>query len=137
MRCLVLTVMVLLLIVTPSLIFAEVVGETNEEVAGIAEPVLDNILEAFETNDYVKYSRDFDDTLREAVSEKKFVEVDHYFQESLGDYQSREYLGFVVKGKMSVVLWKARYNKSEDDVLIKLVLSKRRNKHLVTGLWFL
>jgi len=136
MKILILAVSVFCLLVIPASTFAEVVGATNETVAAIAEPILDNILEAFEQNDYVKYSRDFDDTLKESISDKKFVEVDRYFEGSLGNYQDREYLGFLVKGQMSVVLWKARYDKSEDDVLIKLVLSKRADKYLVTGLWF-
>ncbi len=46
MRRLILIVIVMLLVVTPKLIFAEVVGETNEVVTGISEPILDNILEA-------------------------------------------------------------------------------------------
>ena len=136
MRRFILMFGVLLLVFVPVRVFADVIGETNEEVTMIAEPILDNILEAFELNDYLRYSRDFDATLKESVSEKKFVEVDRYFQDSLGDYQSREYLGFVVKGKMSVVLWKARYSNSEDDVMIKLVVSKRGGECLVTGLWF-
>jgi len=136
MKILILAVSVLFLFSTPAVTFAEVVGETNEEVTAIAEPILDNILQAFEQNDYIKYAKDFDDTLKESISDKKFVEVNQYFQDSLGNYQSREFLGFFVKGKMSVVLWKARYDKSEDDVVIKLVLSKRADKYLVTGLWF-
>ncbi|MBU4334227.1 MAG: DUF3887 domain-containing protein [Candidatus Omnitrophica bacterium] len=136
MRRLLLAGIVLAALASPALIFAEVIGETNKDVSGIAEPILENILEAFKENDYAQYSKDFDDTLKESVSERKFIETDEYFQDSLGDYQSREYLGFVVKGRMSIVLWKARYAKSEDDVVVKLVLSKRGDEYLVTGLWF-
>jgi len=136
MKYLFLMLTVIFLTCAPSFTFAGVIGETNEEVASIAEPILDNILEAFESNDYIKYSQNFDATLKESVSKKKFVEADRHFESFLGDYQSKEYLGFVVKGKMSVVLWKARYSKSSDDVIIKLILSKRGDEVLVTGLWF-
>ena len=127
--------MILFLVSSPA-VLAEVIGETDEEVAAIAEPILDNLLESFSQNNYAQYCRDFDETLKESISEKKFLETDRYFEETLGDYQSREYLGFLAKGKMSLVLWKARYNKSKDDVLIKLVLSKRGDTYFVTGLWF-
>jgi len=116
--------------------FARVIGETNEEVRAIVEPILENILEGFETNDYSKYSRDLDDTLRETIPEKKFLEVDRQIQSSIGNYQSREYLGFLTKGQMTMVLWKGRFDGSVDDVLIKLVVSERGEKYLVTGLWF-
>ncbi|NOZ64455.1 MAG: DUF3887 domain-containing protein [Caldiserica bacterium] len=127
----------LLILFSPFLsLSADVIGNTNTEVSKIAEPLLDNILEAFKTGNYEKYCRDFDNTLKESVSEKKFRQVRQWLQNTLGSYQSREYLGFLKKGKMSVVLWKAKFDKSEDDVLIKLVVSKRGNKYLVTGLWF-
>ena len=111
-------------------------GKTDKGVRTIAEPILDSILEGFKTSDYAKYSKDFDDTLKEAISQKKVFEVSGQIKSSIGNYQSREYLGFLTKGQMTVVLWKGRFNKSEDDVLIRLVISKRGNKYLVTGPWF-
>jgi len=116
--------------------FAGVIGKTNEEVRAIAEPILDNILQGFKTDDYVKYSRDLDDTLKETISENKFLETDRQIEGSIGNYQSREYLGFLTKDQMTVVLWKGRFDRSVDDVLIKLVVSKRKDRYLVTGLWF-
>ncbi len=116
--------------------FAEVIGKTNEEIRIIAEPILDSILEGIETEDYAKYSRDFDGTMKEIISKKKFPGVNLQIQNSIGNYQSRKYLGSLIKGQMTVVLWKGRFDRSADDVLIKLVVSKRKNKYLVTGLWF-
>jgi hypothetical protein len=116
--------------------FAGTVWKTDKEVRAISEPILDNIFEGFKTSDYARYSKDFDDTLKEAISQRKFFEVSGQIKNSIGNYQSREYLGFLVKGKMTVILCKGRFDKSEDDVLIRLVVSKRGNKNLVTGLWF-
>jgi hypothetical protein len=45
-------------------------------------------------------------------------------------------LGFLQKGKTTVVLWKGRFTNSADDVLIKLVLSPRGDQTRVLGLWF-
>ncbi len=128
--------LVMLVTAMPVPALAGVIGGTNEEVRGIAGPILDNILEAFEQNDYAQYSRDFDNFLKESISEKKFGEMGLRLEGSLGKYQSREYLGFMMNGQMTVVLWKGRYELSEDDVLIKLIVSKRGDKNLVTGLWF-
>ncbi len=129
-------IMMVLLVLKVSSVSADVIGETNKEVKRIANPILDSILEGFRTNNYKKYSRDFDDTLKEAISEKKFLVVAQQIKSRIGNYQSREYLGFLKKGRMTLVLWKASFDKSEDDVLIKLVISKRKGKYLVTGLWF-
>ena len=129
-------IMMFLLVLKVSSVSADVIGETNKEVKKIANPILDSILEGFRTNNYKKYSRNFDDTLKEAISEKKFLVVAQQIKSRIGNYQSREYLGFLKKGRMTLVLWKASFDESEDDVLIKLVISKRKGKYLVTGLWF-
>jgi hypothetical protein len=136
MRYVIYVVVISAMVVVSASAFAGVIGKTNEEVRAIAEPILDNILEGFKTDDYVKYSRDLDDTLKETIPENKFLETDRQIESSIGNYQSREYLGFLTKGQMTVVLWKGRFDRSVDDVLIKLVVSKRKDKYLVTGLWF-
>ena len=136
MRYVIYVVVMSAMVVVSISAFAGVIGKTNEEVRAVAEPILDNILEGFKTDDYVKYSRDLDDTLKETISENKFLETDRQIESSIGNYQSREYLGFLTKGQMTVVLWKGRFDRSVDDVLIKLVVSKRKDKYLVTGLWF-
>jgi hypothetical protein len=136
MRYVIYVVVISAMVVVSASVFAGVIGKTNEEVRAIAEPILDNILEGFKTDDYVKYSRDLDDTLKETIPENKFLETDRQIESFIGNYQSREYLGFLTKGQMTVVLWKGRFDRSVDDVLIKLVVSKRKDRYLVTGLWF-
>ena len=116
--------------------FADIIGKSDEEVQSIANPILDMFLEGMKIGDYTKYSMYFDDTLREALPEKKFRIVREQIKSQMGDYQSREYLGFLNKGPMTVVLWKGTFDKTEDEVLIKTVLSKRGYKYVITGVWF-
>jgi hypothetical protein len=111
-------------------------GQNDQEVQAAAKPVLDGLLSGFNEGDYQKYSQDFDDTLKEAISQKEFTRVRDKILKDLGKYQSRTYLGFLRKGQTTLVLWKGRFAKAEDDVLIKLVASQRQGKTLVVGLWF-
>ena len=115
---------------------ADIIAQNNEEVKSIAEPVLDNILSGFELNEYEVYARDFDATLREAVSQQKFKETKAWLDQALGPCLDKEYLGYLNQGQMTVVLWKGKFNRTENDVLIKLVMSKRGAEYFVTGLWF-
>ncbi|MCP4650446.1 MAG: hypothetical protein GY853_10255 [PVC group bacterium] len=117
-------------------LLADVVGNADKEIKEIVNPLLDNILEGFSEDSYAKYARDFDDTLKETISEPRFHEIDTQIQGWVGSYLYREYLGFLNKGKMTVIFWKGVFDKTQDDVLIKLVVSKRGNKYLITGLWF-
>ena len=115
---------------------ADFIGGSDAEVKAVAGPVLEGILDGFKNDDYAKYSKDFDATLLDAISESKFHETDRQIEGSMGECREKAYLGFLRKGRMTAVFWKARFSRSEDDVLIKLVISKRGDDYLVTGLWF-
>ncbi len=117
-------------------VHAEPVGKTDAEVQAVATPILQNLLAGFNEGNYPQYARDFDDTLREAISEKKFSDTRAKILSTLGKYKNGTYLGFLRKDHTTVVLYRGIFAKTDDEVLINLVLSKRHNKNQVTGLWF-
>jgi len=115
---------------------ADFVGQDNREVQAVADPILDTVLKGFKEGNYGIYSQYFDDTLKEAITTKKFSQVRDQILKSIGAYESRSYLGYLQKGKTTVVLWKGKFAAGADDVLIKLVLSRRGDQTKVLGLWF-
>lgn len=112
------------------------VGQSDREVQAAVEPLLDNLLAGYNTGDYHLYSRDFDETLKEAIPEGKFRETREGLLKKLGTCQSRQYLGFLNQNHYTVVLWKGRFSGTPDDVLLRLVASRRGERVVVTGLWF-
>jgi len=116
--------------------FGEIIGINDKEIQPISDLVLDNILKGIKTDNYDKYSKDFDETMKKAETPKQFRESNKQLRNIFGNYQQRTYLGFLNQSKMTIVLWKARFDGTGNDVLIKLVISKRADKYLVTGLWF-
>jgi len=115
---------------------AAVMGQTDKEVRSIAGSILDNILKGMKKDDYTIWSQDFDVVMKESFSEKKFHKTNQQILNQFGEYVCREYLGFLKKGSMTMVLWKSRFDDIADDVLITLVVSKRDDEYKVTGLWF-
>lgn len=45
-------------------------------------------------------------------------------------------MGFLNQKLYTIVLWKGKFSETKNDILIKLVLSKRQDKIMVVGLWF-
>ncbi|MCK9377133.1 MAG: DUF3887 domain-containing protein [Syntrophobacterales bacterium] len=115
---------------------AEVIGDSDAQVQAVADPILNTVLKGFDSGNYGLYSQNFDDTLKDAITEKKFAQVRGGILKTLGKYESRTYLGFLRQGKTTVVLWKGKFTRNDDDVLIRLVLSRRGDKVQVLGLWF-
>lgn len=117
-------------------LFAEVISGTDAEVKAIASPILDTLIKGLQTNDYAKYSSQLDPTNKEIMPENKFIQANAQIENKMGECISREYLGFLNQSNMTVVLFKARFSKINDDVLAKLVISKIGGKYFATGLWF-
>ena len=112
------------------------VGTSDQQVRSLAEPILDNLLAGFNQGDYAKYSKDFDAALREAIPEKKFQQVREDILKKFGKYREKNDLGFLNQEPYTVALWKGAFAGTQNDILIKLVLSKRQDKVVVVGLWF-
>jgi hypothetical protein len=136
MKKLVISIVAILLLCALSPIHAEVIGDNNETVKKIADPILDNILDAMKTKDYAKYTKDFNGKMKEAIPEKDFTATNDKLLKDMGDNVSKEYLGFLTVQNLTVALYKGKFTVSKDDILIKLVLTKENDKVIVTGLWF-
>ncbi|MBI4845094.1 MAG: hypothetical protein HY810_01235 [Candidatus Omnitrophica bacterium] len=123
-----------LLLISPGLVFAGQRIKRGRSSEIKAEKILDNILFGFKLDDYNIYARDFDPALKISGARTKFYHVNRYINRVLGSYVTREYMGSLRKGDIIIVLWKGIFDKSEEDVLIKLVMQKKNSRYYVTGL---
>jgi len=128
--------LILLICLWPGAAAAEVIGQNDKEVQAEAEPLLDTMMEGFAKGNYGLYAKDFDDTLKELISEEKFSKTRKEIMNKFGNYKSRTYLGFLTKGKTTQVMWKGKFDKGDDDVLIRLAVSRRGDRNRVLGLYF-
>ncbi|MBN3038077.1 MAG: hypothetical protein JW869_01510 [Candidatus Omnitrophica bacterium] len=115
---------------------ADVIEGADEQVEKIANPVLEVLLECLEKNDYQKYLSQADEAHRDLLTRDKYIQANTQVKEKMGKYISREYIGFLNQSNMTVALWKARFTKIDDDVLIKLVINRKGDKYYAAGMWF-
>lgn len=116
--------------------YSAVIGSTDDEVKNIAEPILDNVMDGFSKDDYFQYSEDFDATLKETITAERFQEIRSDIVKWIGGYLYREYLGFINREAITIIFWKGVFDKTEDEILIKMVVSERNGEYLITGLWY-
>ena len=133
-------VKILSIVLLISLVFSinsiAAIGKMSDlQIKSIASGILDNMLEAFKRDDYFKYSQNLDVSLKQSGASTSFFETNRYVKRTLGDYQKRKFMGVLRKGDMVMVLWKGVFDKTSDHLLIKLMLTKKRGKFIVTGLW--
>jgi hypothetical protein len=112
------------------------VGTSDQQVKAVAEPILNSLMKGFNQGDYAQFSKNFDKNLRETINEKKFEQVRGDLLKRLGKYKSKKYLGFLNQEDYTIVLYKGAFADTKNDMLIKLVLKKSKDKVSVAGLWF-
>ena len=110
--------------------------DSEKDIKATAEKYLDNILTGIKENNYDKFSRDFDGDLRKSLTKQYLVTVRANMDQNLGNYVSRQYLGQLKKGERILILWKAIFDGTKNDVLIQLFLTKKDSKYQVTGVLF-
>ena len=117
-------------------IVSDPILQDNNQIEKLATPILENILLGIEKQDYKMYSKDFDESMKKASPESKFKDDREQIISRVGLIKEKTYLGFLNKEYYTLILWKGKSDKSDDDLLIQLACSKQNDKIFIIGLWF-
>jgi hypothetical protein len=128
--------LILLICWLPGTAFGEAIGKDDQEVRAVAEPLLDTQLEGISKDNYDLYVKNYDSPLQLLFDKEKFSKMREQVASKLGKYKSRSYLGFLKKGNDTQILWKGNFDKTDDDMLIRLVVSRKDGKNRIKGLYF-
>jgi hypothetical protein len=107
-----------------------------DQVKEQATAALEGIIQAIYQGDYALYTHDFSKQMKDSQDRESFLQLQSNLQRGLGKFKSMEYLGFYSQYGGAVTLFKARFSKEKEDVLIRLVLDRKKSPPKITGLWF-
>lgn len=110
-----------------------IVDNSDEEIIALAEPLLQNMLDGASELNYDKFSRDFSHGMKSVIPEDLFLEQTIGFNQVRGQCVSRKILGVLRKNRTVFILWSARYDKNNDDMLIQLKLAYEHDRLAITG----
>ncbi|MGB6064082.1 MAG: hypothetical protein WBG50_04705 [Desulfomonilaceae bacterium] len=115
---------------------AAVANLDPEQIKSSATTRLEEIIQGISEGDFTLYSSHFSRAMKEAQTRESFLNLQRRLQKAVGKFQSLQYIGFYRRSGNLVTLFKARFSKEKDDVLITLVLERSGPDPKVTGLWF-
>ncbi len=90
---------------------------TDEEIMAIADPIMDNLMQASTEIDHQRHVRDFSDNLKAIVTKENLEQQCKTYQAELGFFSKRELVGIFRKKTDVRVFWRQWYTKSEDEYL--------------------
>ncbi len=100
-----------------------------------ADPIAENLLGCLNDGDYTKFSRDFDERARNALSEAVFTETRQLVSSKIGLYKSREISKVAKEGAYTVVIYRVDFEE-EKGVEVKVQFRKYGDQNLVSGVSF-
>jgi hypothetical protein len=96
----------------------------EQEKQARAEQILDTILTGMKERNHALYLRHFTTEWREKITKAKFEEMATVIANDLGEYQSRNYFGIVNKQIFDIFIWKAKFDKTDEEAIVRLVLGE-------------
>ncbi len=115
---------------------AATVNVDSQQIKARATTIIEQIIQGISDGDYGLYSSQFSKPMKQSQTRENFLELQRSLQKAIGKFQSLEYLGYYSQYGNVITLFKARFSKDKDDVLIRLVLEGPAADAKVTGLWF-
>jgi hypothetical protein len=107
-----------------------------QQIKARSTAFIEEIIRGISQGDYGLYSGHFSKRMKESQTRESFLDLQRNLQKAIGKFQSLEYLGFYSQYGNLITLFKARFSKGKDDVLVRLVIDSHGPDWTVTGLWF-
>ncbi|WDE07853.1 hypothetical protein SG34_013780 [Thalassomonas viridans] len=100
-------------------------NKSDAEILAIANPFLDNIIQASNELDYEKFSRNLSGNMKNAFSENDFVQQQTAFQQQFGKIsEDREFIRCIRRQQSVSVLWVTSFEKLDGEVLAAMQIDE-------------
>lgn len=103
----------------------------ESEVLAIANPIMDNLMQASTDIDHERHVKDFTEQMSAIVTKSNLETQCKNYQANLGYFSEREFVGVFRKETDVAVFWKQRYTKSTGEHIAFLRLIDLDGKILV------
>ncbi|MBT8100885.1 MAG: hypothetical protein KJO82_14105 [Gammaproteobacteria bacterium] len=95
---------------------------SEAEIMAIADPIMDNLMQASTDVDHERHVRDFSDRLKKIVTRDELERQCREYQAELGYFASRELVGIFRRPGDVRVFWRQWYTRAEGEYLAFLHL---------------
>ena len=105
--------------------------KSDAEILAIANPIMDNLMEASTAIDHDRHVADFTDRLRAIVTKDYLEKVCWQYQSEKGYFGDREAVAVFRRPDSIAIVWKQRFTKQGGDYVAEMVLVENGSRYLV------
>jgi hypothetical protein len=104
---------------------------SDDEVLAIANPIMDNLMDASTAMDHGRHVRDFTDRAKSVVTPDHFRRVCEHYQREKGFFARREPVAVLRRPGAAAMVWKQWFTKAPGEFLAEMILVERDGRFLV------
>jgi hypothetical protein len=109
----------------------ELATKSDEEILAIANPIMDNLMEASTAVDHPRHVRDFTDRLKAIVPKDYLENVCRQYQSEKGFFGARAVVAIFRRPASIAIVWKQQFTKVPGDYVAEMVLVQQGTRYLV------
>lgn len=103
----------------------------DAKVLAIANPIMDNLMEASTAIDHERHVRDFTERLKSIVTPEHLRTVCQEYQAKQGYFSRRESVAVFKRPGAAAIVWRQWFTKAQGEYVAEMVLVERDGKYLV------
>ncbi len=104
---------------------------SEEEILKIANPIMDNLMEASTRIDHEKHVRDFNDRMLKIVTKDHLQKVCVKYQTEKGFFAERTPVAVFRRPDSAAIIWKQAFSKAPGEFVAEMVLVYEEGQFLV------
>lgn len=107
----------------------------EQKLVNDAEPLVENLMQGLNEENYTMFSRDFDDAMKKGMPEQSFKETDKFIKQKIGNYVSKNFWKTQKSGKYTVFYYKMKFDNEPGEVLATISIDLTGTNPLVGGFY--
>lgn len=102
---------------------------SEDEILSIANPIMDNLMEASTEINHEKHTADFTERLKSMVTKDHLQKICEKYQSEKGYFSSREIVDVFKRPDSAAIIWKQYFTKAKGEFVAEMVLVKVDGKY--------
>ena len=105
--------------------------KSDAEILAVANPIMDNLMDASTAIDYDRHTRDFTDRAKSVLSKDALESICKNYQNKKGFFARREFVAVFRRPDSVAVVWRQWFTQAQGEFVAELVLVEQDGKYLV------
>ena len=109
----------------------ELAQKSDEDILNIADPIMDNLMQASTEIDHERHVRDFTERLKALVTKDYLEKVCRQYQTEKGYFLRREFVAVFRRPTSVAIVWKQWFTKLQGEFVAEMVLVEQNSRYVV------